>query len=90
MRKNGRNSPEGTKASEAGRAGGASRQQSRDCPAAHGGDHGEAAVALQPLQELMPGQVDAPCMKLGPHGELALEQAPGRYCSPWREEPALK
>lgn len=88
--KYGRNSPEDIKASKERGAEGACRQQSRDCPAAHGAAHGEAAVPLQPVQGLMPGQVDAPCMTLGPQGEPALEQAPGRYCSPWREEPTLK
>jgi len=39
------------------------------------------AVPLQPMEDLMPEQVDAQ-WRLSPHGEPVLEQAPGRTCDP--------
>jgi len=44
--------------------------------------HGGADIHLQPMQEPTPEQVDVPCWRLSPHGDPALEQAPGRTCGP--------
>lgn len=54
---------------------------------AHGEDHGEAAVPLQPTEGPTLGQVDVAEGVCEPAGSLPWSRFPGWTCGPMREDP---